>query len=327
MLAWVNAQEIKQVLLNLVVNALESMDEGGTLAITHASHDGQIELIFKDTGCGMTADILENIFEPFFTRSRTGKGTGLGLSISHRIVTQHGGEITASSDGPGKGSTFKIRLPIQPPPTPSSRARTCRIPWKSSSNSAPRNGAAQGGVTWCQASIRKSITFSSEFSASAPSTPILLSFLNAVLQPPSAERIVSLEIRDPFNPKETPDDKLSIVDVKAHDERGRLYNIEMQMRGVPTYLDRVLYYWAVLHGEHLRGATITANCKRRSASASSTMCFFRRLPIITWIFSCAVRGITNWCSVPNKRCMCWSCRSSASERKNCASRWMPGYIS
>jgi two-component system, NtrC family, sensor kinase len=118
MLAWVNAQEIKQVFLNLVVNALESMDEGGTLSIAHSIHDGQIELIFKDTGCGMTPDVLQNIFEPFFTRSRTGKGTGLGLSISHRIVTQHGGEIAASSDGPGKGSTFKIRLPIQPPANP-----------------------------------------------------------------------------------------------------------------------------------------------------------------------------------------------------------------
>jgi predicted transposase/invertase (TIGR01784 family) len=87
---------------------------------------------------------------------------------------------------------------------------------------------------------------------SASSEPLLLSFLDAVLQPPPDERVVSLEIRDPFNPKETPDDKLSIVDVKARDQRGRQYNIEMQMRGSPTYPDRVLYYWAVLHGEHLR---------------------------------------------------------------------------
>lgn len=115
MLAWVNAQEVKQVFLNLVINALESMDDDGTLTITHGVRDGFIELVFKDTGCGMTPDVLENIFEPFFTRSRTGKGTGLGLSISHRIITQHGGEIEASSDGAGKGSTFKIRLPIQPP--------------------------------------------------------------------------------------------------------------------------------------------------------------------------------------------------------------------
>lgn len=115
MVAWVNAQEIKQVFLNLVVNALESMDDDGVLTITHRINNDQLELYFKDTGCGMTPEVLENIFEPFFTRSRTGKGTGLGLSISHRIVSQHGGEIEASSDGVGKGSTFKIRLPIHPP--------------------------------------------------------------------------------------------------------------------------------------------------------------------------------------------------------------------
>lgn len=115
MRAWVNAQEIKQVFLNLVVNALESMEEGGVLSIARAPHDGYIDLTFKDTGCGMTPDVLENIFEPFFTRSRTGKGTGLGLSISHRIIAAHGGEIEASSEGPGKGSTFKVRIPIEPP--------------------------------------------------------------------------------------------------------------------------------------------------------------------------------------------------------------------
>lgn len=114
MFAWVNAQEIKQVFLNLVVNALECMDEGGILSITHVLRDGRFELVFTDTGCGMTPDVLQNIFQPFFTRSRTGKGTGLGLSISHRIVTQHGGEIEAVSDGPGHGSTFSVRLPIQP---------------------------------------------------------------------------------------------------------------------------------------------------------------------------------------------------------------------
>jgi two-component system NtrC family sensor kinase len=114
-LAWVNAQEIKQVFLNLVINALESMEEGGTLSITHSQRDGQTELIFKDSGCGMTPDVLENIFEPFYTRSRMGKGTGLGLSISHRIISQHGGEIEATSDGPNQGSTFKVRLPVQAP--------------------------------------------------------------------------------------------------------------------------------------------------------------------------------------------------------------------
>jgi two-component system, NtrC family, sensor kinase len=61
----------------------------------------------------MTADVLENIFEPFFTRNRTGNGTGLGLSISHQIVDQHGGSIVASSAGVGKGSTFVVRLPLR----------------------------------------------------------------------------------------------------------------------------------------------------------------------------------------------------------------------
>jgi len=114
LIAFVNAQEIKSVVLNLVVNALDSMDEGGTLTIALRVRDGQAELIFTDTGCGMTEDVLENIFEPFFTRSRTGKGTGLGLSISHRIINQHGGEIEATSAGPNQGSTFTVRVPLQP---------------------------------------------------------------------------------------------------------------------------------------------------------------------------------------------------------------------
>jgi signal transduction histidine kinase len=114
LVAWVNAQEIKSVVLNLVVNALDSMDEGGNLTVTLSQHAGMAEIVFADTGCGMTPDVLENIFEPFFTRSRTGKGTGLGLSISHRIINQHGGEIEAASAGPGRGSTFTVHLPLQP---------------------------------------------------------------------------------------------------------------------------------------------------------------------------------------------------------------------
>ncbi len=116
LIAVVNAQEIKSVILNLVVNALESMDEGGTLTITQQQKSEYAELTFADTGCGMSEDTLENIFEPFFTRSRTGKGTGLGLSISHRIISQHGGEIEASSPGPNHGSTFFIRIPLRQVP-------------------------------------------------------------------------------------------------------------------------------------------------------------------------------------------------------------------
>jgi two-component system, NtrC family, sensor kinase len=100
------------VILNLVVNALDSMEEDGRLAISLTTSGEFAELVFADTGCGMTPDVLQNIFEPFFTRSRTGKGTGLGLFISHQIVDQHGGTIEATSPGPGFGSTFSVRVPL-----------------------------------------------------------------------------------------------------------------------------------------------------------------------------------------------------------------------
>jgi len=113
-LAHVDGQEIKQVVLNLVVNALDSMGENGTLKIDLRHAEGMAEMVFNDDGCGMPAEVLENIFEPFFTRRRVGKGTGLGLSITHRIISQHHGEIQASSPGEGQGATFSVRLPVQP---------------------------------------------------------------------------------------------------------------------------------------------------------------------------------------------------------------------
>jgi two-component system NtrC family sensor kinase len=112
LIALVNPQDMKSVVLNLVVNALDSMDEGGTLTIRLLPYGTTATIIFSDTGCGMPPEILETIFEPFFTRSRTGKGTGLGLFICHQIIDQHGGSIEASSPGPGQGSTFTVRLPL-----------------------------------------------------------------------------------------------------------------------------------------------------------------------------------------------------------------------
>ncbi len=110
----VNGAEIKQVVLNLVSNALESMEPGGTLKIRIIEQTDQVLLSFEDDGCGMTTEILENLFEPFFTRRKSGKGTGLGMSISHRIVSDHGGTIEVASPGPGCGSTFRIHLPRRP---------------------------------------------------------------------------------------------------------------------------------------------------------------------------------------------------------------------
>ena len=90
------------------------MDDGGILTILIREKDDQAEVAIKDTGIGMNQEVLENIFEPFFTQNRTGKGTGLGLTISHKIIQQHGGEIEASSEGMGRGSVFTIRLPLHP---------------------------------------------------------------------------------------------------------------------------------------------------------------------------------------------------------------------
>jgi signal transduction histidine kinase len=125
-MAPVNAEEIKSVVLNLIVNALDSMDEGGSLTIRLGQRNGMAEMTFTDTGCGMTQEVLENIFEPFFTKSRTGKGTGLGLTISHRVIHQHGGEIEAASPGPNQGSTFTVRLPLQVMDTPAAAPETRR---------------------------------------------------------------------------------------------------------------------------------------------------------------------------------------------------------
>ncbi len=113
-MAHADEQEIKQVVLNLVVNALDCMESGGTLRIDLRHAEGMAEMVFVDDGCGMAEDVLENIFEPFFTRRKVGKGTGLGLSITHNIVSQHQGAITARSAGEGKGATFTVRLPVRP---------------------------------------------------------------------------------------------------------------------------------------------------------------------------------------------------------------------
>ena len=111
-LVMVNPQEIKQVVLNLLVNALDSIDESGHVRVGVRRSGTEALLMITDDGCGMTEEVLEHLFEPFFTRRRSGQGTGLGLSIVHRIVADHGGRITAASAGEGQGSTFRVTLPV-----------------------------------------------------------------------------------------------------------------------------------------------------------------------------------------------------------------------
>jgi signal transduction histidine kinase len=111
-MAPVNPQELKQVMLNLVVNALDSLDPGGQVTVELGIRDGMAEIAVVDNGCGMTSEVLERIFEPFFTRRRSGQGTGLGLSIAYRIIADHGGQIKAESEGPGCGSRLRVTLPL-----------------------------------------------------------------------------------------------------------------------------------------------------------------------------------------------------------------------
>jgi signal transduction histidine kinase len=111
-IAPVNSQEIKQVVLNLITNALDSIDVGGTVTIGVSQTGERAELTVRDDGCGMTEEVLQHLFEPFYTRRRDGQGTGLGLSITSRIVQDHGGEIVPYSAGPGRGSQFRVTLPL-----------------------------------------------------------------------------------------------------------------------------------------------------------------------------------------------------------------------
>ncbi len=105
--------EMKQVILNLLLNALDAVPAlQGCVDIRLMRSDDAIELTVSDNGSGMTPQILERIFEPFFTDKRSRRhGAGLGLPITHAIVANHGGAIRAQSDGVGRGSRFVVTLP------------------------------------------------------------------------------------------------------------------------------------------------------------------------------------------------------------------------
>lgn len=123
---WGDADLIKQVAMNILVNAQQAIDGAGTITVVTRAYMAKtslqneekrtpmVELAIKDTGCGIPEANMQRIFDPFFTSKEVGKGTGLGLSVSYGIVKAHGGEIKVASVV-GQGTTFRILLPITSP--------------------------------------------------------------------------------------------------------------------------------------------------------------------------------------------------------------------
>jgi two-component system NtrC family sensor kinase len=112
---WGDADLIKQVLLNLLVNAQQAINGAGeigvsTIAVKHGGREG-VEITVRDSGCGIPPEHLPRIFDPFFTSKEVGKGTGLGLSVSYGIIKAHGGEIGVESEV-GVGTCFRVFLPL-----------------------------------------------------------------------------------------------------------------------------------------------------------------------------------------------------------------------
>lgn len=106
--------QLRQALVNVAMNAVDSMPGGGLLRLSaRASADGNdVRIELADTGCGIPPENLARLFTPFFTTKAMGKGTGLGLAITYGVIKMHSGDITVDSE-PGKGTTFKIRLPVR----------------------------------------------------------------------------------------------------------------------------------------------------------------------------------------------------------------------
>jgi len=112
---WMDSDLVKQVVMNMLVNAQHAIDRDGAITVRTRKLAGRVEISIIDTGCGIRPEDLPRIFDPFFTTKGVGKGTGLGLSVSHGIVEAHGGSIEVES-APGAGSTFRVYLPLEPAP-------------------------------------------------------------------------------------------------------------------------------------------------------------------------------------------------------------------
>ena len=105
--------QLQQVVVNLVVNAIQATSDGGTLRIDTVHEDNAVCSTFEDSGAGIAPENLESIFVPFFTTKEVGQGTGLGLSVVHGIVNSHGGSVRVQSEV-GRGARFEIRFPALP---------------------------------------------------------------------------------------------------------------------------------------------------------------------------------------------------------------------
>lgn len=105
--------KINQVVMNLLLNAIDACQSGGLVTVRSRPVPGGVEIDIVDTGHGIEPSIRDRIFDPFFTTKPIGQGTGLGLSISYGIVKAHGGRIDVEST-PGRGSRFTVRLPLAP---------------------------------------------------------------------------------------------------------------------------------------------------------------------------------------------------------------------
>ncbi|HTW68372.1 MAG TPA: ATP-binding protein [Acetobacteraceae bacterium] len=126
---WADPDQVKQVIMNLLVNAQHAIDADGSIVIrTRATPQSLVgkarmaEMSVSDTGCGIPPENLKRIFDPFFT-TKVAVGTGLGLSVSHSIVEAHGGSIDVESEV-GKGSTFRVRLPLAEVAEPAEKVST-----------------------------------------------------------------------------------------------------------------------------------------------------------------------------------------------------------
>lgn len=105
-----DAEQMKQVLLNVVLNAIQATQGGGRIVVKAFAKNAELCVEVRDEGCGMSPQELERMFEPFFTTKEN--GTGLGLAVAANIVEQHGGLLRADNNM-GKGMTFRLELPLE----------------------------------------------------------------------------------------------------------------------------------------------------------------------------------------------------------------------